>query len=597
MTFDSLKIESAMQNEVASRYGRLLAGMGEIDRILDSHVERLNLLISTLKQVFHSYGHVWAGKDLDASSGPARPIDPELSRALSSLSKKSRYLSLHLFDSLDHQRRSITSLLAKRTVTGELGKSERFTVDKYRATEALYLGLANARPPVTTLVGWIHSTLSDPKSQRNFAFRLARKSDTELPDPWKNVTFPFDYTESVFASSPVLAGLLSGKAKKLESQATAAAIHQAINGSVPSEFCDELTGVIGVRPQEKQAAEIALALQIWESTIGIMPYYFRGIAWTLPEFSAFITSDTEKRPTFLAISCSTSEDGLDTAHLQLLNSVARGLASAISICSIELARSIRSKVYLPKMLEHEIGSELLGISERLEAFVEYIPAHSFEKETGKLRTILDSIYKEIAYVNWSYKRLLENADPDGVPKGVQESETREMWPDVFSQMIRRAKPAMDQVSVMIAGDESTVSLELNSPSAHEELAELPWPPPLAISRHYLRRLLVILINNARNRANAKKIQVRISTAPRAKDYLSIAVWDDGYPYLHAEDESQIRIRFGHRIIDAIIAALRNNGFKSAQFIRPKVNSSGEAKIFTLILPVGTQDYVSTLVHR
>jgi len=582
MSFDSLRIESAMQSEVTSRYGRLLARIGEIEHILDSHSERLNLLVSTLKQVFRPYGHVWAGANLDRSEAATETTNSDLSNALESLSEKSRYLSLHLFDSLDHERRSIVSLLAKRIVTGQLGEAARFTVDRYEETELVYLGLAKADPPVTTLVGWIHRSLSKENSHRNFAFRLGGPVDL-LPVPWRQVDYPFEYCDRAFSSVPELASVVSSGEVRLQPESAASAIHKAIDERYPKGFREGLSEATGVLPSKSESAEIALALHIWQTTIGILPYYFRGVAWTLPDFSARITPAVEKGPTFLAISCSTHQNGLDTSHLQLLNSIARGLASGISICGIELARNIRSRVYLPKMLEHEIGSQLLNISERLEEFIEYIPPT--ETEEGTPKAILDSIDKEISFINWSYTRLLENADPDGIPTGVVEPETAEMWADVFSQMIRRAKPAMDQVSLIVETGKVSASLRLDSPDIHQKLLTFSWPPPLAISQHYFRRILVILINNAKTRAGASEIEVRLTRVAAPDGYITLAVWDNGGPYVEKENQSELRIRFGHRIVDGIIAALKNNDFNHAAFIRPKPNASGKHKIFKMTLPL------------
>jgi hypothetical protein len=586
MTFDTLKIESAIQSEVTSRYGARLSEVGNIEHIFDSPTRRFNLLLSALKEVFQPYGEEWVGANFDIDCVPLVPLDSYLAEALKSLSSESRYISLHLFDTLDYKRRSIVSLLASSRREGRPAGEAEFTAEEYMDAEKLYLGLSETNPQIMTLVNWIHETLLDNNSFRNFAFKLGENRRNKLPEPWSQVEFPFDYCAQKYSESTLLSELASTKQVRITAQdAASALISASLDGSLVN-FAANLERVTGVKPQPDQTSQIALAFYIWQATIGIMPYYFRGIAWSVPGLDKLTAVPSERPPTFIAISCSTYKAGLNKPHLQLLNSIARGLAGAIAICGIELARSIRAKVYLPRMLEHEIGSELVNISERLAEFVDFVPRHVMDAEGSRANLILDSINKEIFYINWCYGRLLENADPDSIPKGVEEAEQVGMWPDVFSQMILRAKPPMNKVTIKVDRGDRLATLKLGSPNIFQELASFDWPPPLMVTRYYLRRMLVILISNAINKGGAVEIEIRLSTRTAPQGYITISVWDDGErPYLGEEKESVVRPKFGHRIIRGIIAALKIYEFPAADFILPKDNAVGPDKVFKLILPL------------
>jgi hypothetical protein len=573
-------IEWIVHSDLVTKYANRLMKVSNLEKLINSTELRFELLAASIKETLYPFGHVWVGREVSTAEPPTDKEHTELREALKVLSRSSRYLSLHLFDVLEHRRPAIISVVADGSADGERLEGTTLNTESYVEVQDLYVGLPAETP---TLVKWIQYSLANESARHNLALRLGPNKEADLSDFWSQVKFPARYCQSVYAREPALKKCADGERAGLAPEEVAAAIHHAAVGWRESPFREELeefaTGMcaaINVNLSTENAALITLSFYLWECSIGIMPYYFRGIAWNLPHLEKAEEADAGM-PAFLGVSCS-SRKPLGGRELDILDALTRGIASAITICGIKLAQMVMSHAYIPSMLKHEVGNALTHLTNRLVQFNSSADARA----PGDVEPFLKSLQAEIGYLHWLIREIVDTPDPDREPARVIYHEEEAMWVDLFSQMILRGKPAMDDVTLCVraGGREERVELTRDNIGG---LAKLKWPPPLAIDRNRMRQLLAILLANALGCRGVEKIEIRIVWDEALPGYVGVSIWDDGEAYSPEADPKQ-RVRYGHKLIERSMRALVRS-YRHTAFELPPPGAVGADKVFRLTLPL------------
>jgi hypothetical protein len=317
---------------------------------------------------------------------------------------------------------------------------------------------------------------------------------------------------------------------------------------------------------------MALAFYLWEPTIKILPYYFRGYAWQLPPQYGHDNFES----TVFGISCSFTEQATRTAsisdQIEVVDSVARGLASAISFYGLQLARAAIPVIHLPQLLKHEVAQDLAILKEKVMG------------EQG----CPEWLAREMRYILSRLNDVMVGPDLETNLHPLVGPEDASAWAELFEDMVVARPEDMKKVTLVLASQRTLVRLELSRANAIEELKEVKcWPPPPMFSRHRLRTMLANLIRNAVS-AKAKAIEVRLGVGRTPAGYLALQVWDNAKkPYAPA-DPSTERHHFGLRIIDQIVRSMQKDKSASeTRFCTPPKGAKGRRKVFRLVLPIST----------
>jgi hypothetical protein len=588
MAEDLREIEWTVHSDLVTRYANRLLKESDLAKLINSSERRFDLLVSSIGETLYPYGRVWVGREVSHIEPPSNKEHAGLKSALTTLSSSSRYLSLHLFDVLDHRRPAIISVIA-----GDCGpEAAPVDAETYVEVQNLYQRLsAEAPAEMPTLVKWIQRSLSDECARHNLALQLSFGQHDVPPHDlfsgfWRHVEFPGRYCRAVYAIEPALKKCAAGGRTQIAPGEVSSAIARAARECRSSpdlddleRFASQMGDTVNVALSTEDAALIALSFYLWECSIGIMPYYFRGVAWNLPHFEKSNGADAPL-PAFLAISC-TSNAPLGAKEMDILDALTRGIASAVTVCGIELAQKVMSHAYIPSMLKHEVGNGLSHLTNRL---------RQFSKAAGVpegVQAFHNSVRAEINYLQWLIQEVMDSPDPDREPAKVIYDEVESMWADLFSQMILRGKPVMDNVTLLVRTGSDEHKLGLSKESVGR-LAGLRWPPPVAINRNRMRQLLAILVTNALRCDGVSKVEIRLAWDEPVPTYLHLTVWDDGAPYLPSADPGQ-RVRYGHKLIKRSMKALAKR-YGRAAFTPPELGAVGEDKIFSLTLPVSRAPY-------
>jgi hypothetical protein len=575
MGSDYREIEWIVHSDLVTRYANRLLKERDIAKLINSAELRFALMVSSLQETLYPYGQVWVGGKFSRAEPPSGKEHVALRSVLASLSSSSRYLSLHLFDVLEHRRPAIVSVISDG---GSRPAGAPVDTENYIEVQDLYQRLSKETP---TLVQWIQRSLSDEKAQHNLSLRLGFDQVETQSLLWSHVEFPARYCQSLYAREPVLKHCTGGGRANVDTTNVVSAIRRAAHEcrvTPPPDdldrFAKQLGSALNVGLNTEDAALIALNFYLWECSVGIMPYYLRGVAWNLPKFERGSGSDAAL-PAFLAVSC-TAHSALGDEELNILDALTRGIASAITVCGIELAQKVVSHAYIPSILRHEVGNGMSHLTNRIRQF------SRTPELPENVRAFHKSMKAEIEYLHWLIREVMDSPDPDREPAKVIYAEEESMWADVFSQMILRGKPDMDDVTLHIHAGSYEDNLKLTK-EAIGKLAALNWPPPVAINRNRMRQLLAILVANALGYAEAGRIEIALAWDEVAPEYLDVSVWDDGKPYLPGADPDQ-RIRYGHKLIDRSMRALAVK-YDRAKFTPPDPGAAGKDKVFRLTLPL------------
>jgi hypothetical protein len=573
-------IEWIVHSDLVTRYANRLLKVSNLEKLINSTELRFELLVASIKETLYPFGRVWVGREVSTAEPPSDKGHAALRDALGVLSRSSRYLSLHLFDVLEHRRPAIISVVAGGSADGGRPEDGDLNTASYVEVQDLYVGLPAGTP---TLVKWMQYSLADERARHNLALQLAPDKQLAPSDFWSQVNFPARYCQDAYAREPALKKCADGGRAGLAPEEVAAAIHRAAGEWRGSPFRAELEefaagmcAAINVKLSAESAALITLSFYLWECSIGIMPYYFRGIAWNLPHLEKAEGADGGM-PAFLGVSCSTHEP-LGDPELDILDALTRGIASAITICGIELAQKVMSHAYIPSMLKHEVGNALTHLTNR---FVQFNVAAG-GRAPGDVESFLKSLQAEIGYLHWLIREIVDTPDPDREPARVIYHEEESMWVDIFSQMILRGKPAMDDVTLCVRAGGRKERLELTHDNIGG-LAKMKWPPPLAIDRSRMRQLLAILLSNALACKGVERIEVHLAWDETIPGYVEVGVWDDGEPYSPQADPKQ-RVRYGHKLIERSVKALAKS-YRRTAFELPPLGAAGTDKVFRLTLPL------------
>jgi hypothetical protein len=333
-----------------------------------------------------------------------------------------------------------------------------------------------------------------------------------------------------------------------------------------------------------EASEIARSFYIWERTIGILPYFFRGVALCTPAFSAVREVASRKAPTFVAISCTLAPDlsGTDLASIRsTVDAIVRGLASATALIGSELVQSNLSYVIIPKFLRHEIGNTHALLAARLAELTKQCKADLPKfSNSGDLpywfSETIRLIRTEMLHIQKAHADILDSPDLTEPLdwNGIRGDGSHDIWRTVLAQLRFRGKdPSVDNVVVQLEFSGKTRSLPLRDPIP----PDVEWPPALVISVYRLRQILGNLLKNAEKaRATSASVTVRGHDSP---GYVRVIVTDDGGAYIPKGSTG-----LGHTLIKRIIKGLVRKGYHDANFSCPSAGSKGEQKQFVLVLP-------------
>ena len=556
-------IESETHDYIVSDFSRRISEY-DIEDVTKNPALRERLLLQTVRDLFAHFGQTWLGKYAPPRSPAPHPTEDEqvITTAINELASRTKYLTFHLFDPLSHKRLGITSVQSKHS-TAELETL-------YDTVESLYIGLERYQPSLKTLVASINE-LHKARPARHIAFLLGERSPVDCT--WPFIPFPSTQCEYAFATNPILQLWKSGRHADVSVETLGGAINQESSGFTADEFVAALSDILTLTPNVADAASMALSLFLWETSVTIMPYYFRGASLTMPSFTRDDAQAALRGRTFVAISCTAKEGGLSPAELTTLDSVLRGLASAIAFCGIELTRRRLSHVFIPIALNHEIGNAMWIVSGRTAALAKYSKKTAF-------KDALNDIVAEMAYIACTQGDIITNADLTQ-PLITRETgpETDSAWPEVFRVMMLRDNPPMETVTLVIAAAAKSTEISFATERCMQTLRAAQWPPALQLSRFRLRQILSNLVRNALKKG-ASEINIHLSPFNANPTYVCIAVQDNGDEY-YPEPTDDLSRGYGHLLIDRLVNALGGE----ARFDRPSQHSKGASKTFSVILPL------------
>ncbi len=535
-------IESAAHKATTHALSERLLG-GSLTPIFDSPERRQSLILDAIAKTLCNYGTHWVGQGAPAFVAPcSRPLPTPLTEFLDKLRKVSRYLSLHIFDVFDHERRTIASVFTE-AMPPQL-------THNYVAIEEKYRQFARARVP--TLVQWMQETLAKEPRHESLALNSGTLNLAGSP----TAMFPKDYCIATFRRfgwdplAPRTIDMLIAT--------------DLIGREAHPEFANQLSEALHFTVSPRDAASVALALYLWEAglpEIHILPYYVRLFAWQL-------TGAAEEPGADLAavvggLSCTFKDpNSVSDEILFGIDSLARGIAGAVAFFGLQLARMLFSRVQLPLMLEHELGQDIGQLLNLL---------------AGSARIDHGYMHRELTYFESRFKQLSVSASLEAPTVPSARPESRQMWTELFADMCRRGAPPTRHVTLVVESRAGTKRLRLDGAGLTGRLRRLPWPPPLACARAHLRAILANLIKNAL-KADAKQIELRFHPG-EGEELLSIDCWDDGRPMPMAPGP-RFGTNFGLRLIEKDLRAIGHGASLDVPW-----GKSGEEKVFRLTLPV------------